>query len=97
MILWSNGTAHYEGIPSDLAAIIARANEEGPRLREINMGPGGEWFAIFADNSVQANNLADSLHRALGKIKQEGGRVRSIVFGEMNAWYVRYWDGKQES
>lgn len=92
VILWTDGSIDYEGAPRDLAAQLD-AVAEGPGLRDVSLGPHGEWFVIFKDHSVQANNLLTALHSALARIKQAGGRVRSVAFGEMNSWYVRYWDG----
>lgn len=98
VILWSHGLVEFEGVPSDMGTILEAENRPGAiGLRDVSLGPHDEWFVIFKDHSVQANNLPDSLHAALVKIKGEGGRLRSVVFGQDTSWYVRLWDGKLAS
>lgn len=61
-------------------------------IKDVTVGPNGEWFIIFKDHSVQADNLPDSLYKALSEIRERSGRVRAITFGENRSWFVRYWD-----
>jgi hypothetical protein len=95
VVLWAHGLIEFEGVPQDMAAVLEAENRTGTiGLRDVSLGPHEEWFIIYKDHSVQANNLPNSLHTALLKIKEDGGRLRSVVFGLDTSWYVRLWDGK---
>lgn len=61
-------------------------------VKDVSVGPAGEWFVIYKDHSVQADNLPDSLYKSLSQIRDKQGRVRSIAFGENRSWFVRFWE-----
>lgn len=109
IVLWSDGTYDCEGLPSTLhdrlrksrgSTMLSSSNDTrssgvATGIKDITVGPTGEWFIIYKDHSVQADNLPDALYKSLSQIRERSGRVRSIVFGENRSWFVRYWDGSK--
>eukprot|EP01054_Gregarina_sp_Poly1_P005369 Gregarina_sp_Poly_1__5368@NODE_2834_length_1651_cov_333_747475_g1787_i0_p1_GENE_NODE_2834_length_1651_cov_333_747475_g1787_i0NODE_2834_length_1651_cov_333_747475_g1787_i0_p1_ORF_typecomplete_len273_score31_59TUDOR_5/PF18359_1/10TUDOR_5/PF18359_1/47_NODE_2834_length_1651_cov_333_747475_g1787_i06651483 len=109
IVLWSDGTYDCEGLPQTLnerlrrsrsGVLLSPSNDSrcsgvATGIKDITVGPTGEWFIIYKDHSVQADNLPDALYKSLSQIRERSGRVRSIVFGENRSWFVRYWDGSR--
>lgn len=75
--------------------IEARTSGIALGIKDVTVGPTGEWFIIYKDHSVQADNLPDALYKSLSQIREKAGRVRSITFGENRSWFVRYWDANK--
>eukprot|EP01055_Gregarina_sp_Pseudo9_P005959 Gregarina_sp_Pseudo_9__5958@NODE_969_length_2019_cov_54_007576_g909_i0_p1_GENE_NODE_969_length_2019_cov_54_007576_g909_i0NODE_969_length_2019_cov_54_007576_g909_i0_p1_ORF_typecomplete_len528_score138_73MscS_porin/PF12795_7/0_033DUF4140/PF13600_6/0_059ZapB/PF06005_12/0_5_NODE_969_length_2019_cov_54_007576_g909_i01781761 len=109
IVLWSDGTYDCEGLPPTLhdrlrksrtGTVLSPSNDGrssgvATGIKDITVGPTGEWFIIYKDHSVQADNLPDALYKSLSQIRERSGRVRSIVFGENRSWFVRFWDGSK--
>eukprot|EP01053_Blabericola_migrator_P012795 Blabericola_migrator_1__12794@NODE_822_length_6382_cov_129_292162_g571_i1_p1_GENE_NODE_822_length_6382_cov_129_292162_g571_i1NODE_822_length_6382_cov_129_292162_g571_i1_p1_ORF_typecomplete_len551_score51_51MscS_porin/PF12795_7/0_15DUF4140/PF13600_6/0_21FXMRP1_C_core/PF12235_8/0_33HOOK/PF05622_12/0_39_NODE_822_length_6382_cov_129_292162_g571_i144286080 len=111
IVLWSDGTYDCESVPqtlfdrlrrsrggpvlSPVSDPLRRCTGVATGIRDITVGPTGEWFIIYKDHSVQADNLPDALYKSLSQIRERSGRVRSIIFGESRSWFVRFWDGSK--
>lgn len=108
LVLWNDGSFDSDGMPTSLIDRLHRSPRlsklNDPEndthngivgIKDVTAGPTGEWFIIYKDHSVQADNLPDSLYKCLSTIRENSGRVRSIAFGENRSWFIRFWDGSR--
>eukprot|EP01069_Polyplicarium_translucidae_P003030 Polyplicarium_translucidae@DN2192_c0_g1_i2.p1 len=94
-ILWSDGRIDFKNVPRSFARAV-EALPPGEEVKDVSLGPEGEWFVILRNNSVRADNLGDSIYATLNEIQQRGWRLRTLVFGENGSYFMRYWDGQQQ-
>ena len=45
-------------------------------IDEVSMGPNGEWFVRWTDNSWKANGIADDLDDKLKELKRSRSCIR---------------------
>jgi len=68
--------------PRPLLSLLKRLSKrERQEIRDISLGPAGEWVLVRGDNSIAADGLPPALIEMLGRIKKTGGRVRTVKFG----------------
>jgi hypothetical protein len=83
VILFNNGTFHYNNIPTELEAQLRR-KEDGP-LAEIYLGPNGEWFLAREDGKVSW--MARSCEIVA---KELGLNITDMLFGSNGTFIIRY-------
>lgn len=89
-VLWEDGRAAWDGLPSRLHNQLNGRQKSLPGVETLSIGPHGEWFVRFLDGSWRSNGMAAGCSLKIAKLQQQGHDIASVVFGEDWTWAILY-------
>jgi hypothetical protein len=59
------------------------------------MGPAGEWFVGYSDDTWKVAAIPDALAAQIDELHTRRAKVRSMAFGAYHSWFLRFFDPEQ--
>ena len=89
-ILFRDGSAEWHpDLPADLVECVLQ--EDCADVRDVTLGPDGQWFLIWEDMDWASSGLFYSLCDAVNTLQDQGREIRQLLFGcTPRDWLIRY-------
>lgn len=91
--LFQDGSVEYARLPPGLEAELERRGAGDARLKDVALGPVGEWWLLYADGSSRWGGLSDALMARLHTLHRTGGMITALAFGADGTFVLRYAKG----
>ena len=92
-VLYANGEYRWSNIDPDMEARVFRDPTcEAKTLRDVTLGPAGEWWVAWADGTCKLGGVGPGLKGKWKELASMGHPVQicHVLFGPLATWLVRF-------